>query len=58
LQDSINDQNFYKYLFYLVLKKISHSISQVKYLKTIQNCTGEQIKTTILKSVTKALDVK
>lgn len=54
----MNNDNFYKYLFYLVLRKISHGISQVKYRKLIQDSTGESIKATVLKSVIKALDVK
>ena len=58
LEGSITDDNFYKYLFYLVLRRISHGVSQVKYRKLVQEATGETIKATLLKCVIKALDLK
>jgi hypothetical protein len=58
LEGSISDDNFHKYLFYIVLRKVAYGVSQVKYKKVIQEATGESIKATLLKSVIKALDLQ
>ena len=50
----LNDSNYYIYLLFIVMKKISHKVSQLKYKKVIQTTLGENlIKQNVLKEIIK-----
>ncbi len=50
----INDSNYYIYLLFIVMKKISHKVSQLKFKKVIQTTLGDNvIKQNVFKEIIK-----